>query len=198
LDQVRASDVLVIGSAGFTFPRDASRRDFVRQVDAVDVDPAVKDIAEREFLREPLSPKVRFLPLSARYAVRRLAQEHRRYGFTLVDAFIGRGIPDELVTVEFFGDVRAVSDRTALNVIMDHKLESNFARGLLAAFRQAFGAAHVRRVKPNDTGTTNILVTSWAAPGSSQWTDAAAEPYRDDRNRADRDHVYMMWNSDEE
>lgn len=192
LEETRASRVLVIGAAGFTFPRDVARLDAARRVDAVDVDPAVKRIAEREFLRAPLPGNVRFLPLSARYAVRRLRQDGARYGFAFIDAYFGKGIPDELVTLEFFRDVRLVSERVAANIVMDRAMESRFARNTLETFRAACGGAWVRDVKPGDEDETNILVTNWAAGGSKRW-EGRGEIYRDDRNAADRDHVEMIW-----
>jgi len=192
LRETRAAKVLVIGSAGFTFPRDAAMLPFVRRIDAVDVDPVVKQVAEREFLRQLLPARVHFLPLSARYAVRRLHRDGERYGFAFIDAYFGKGIPDELVTVEFFRDVRAVSDHVAANVIMDRDLESAFGRSVLASFREAFGDAWVTDVKAGESAITNIMVTNWPSGGATRW-DGAGAPYRDDRNAADRDHVAMVW-----
>src|SRR5258708_35139978 len=109
---------------------------------------------------------MRFLPLSARYAVRRLLKDAQHYGFTLVDAYFGKGIPDELVTMEFFRDIRVVSERTAINVVMDRDMDSDFAKNLLASFREAFGGVWVKDVRPGDEYLTNVLVTSWAVSGS--------------------------------
>ncbi len=188
-----AKDALVIGSAGFTFPRDVAKVPGIARVDAVDVDPSVKQIAERSFLEAPLPDKVRFLPQSARFAVRRLARDKERYGFTFVDTYFAKGIPDELVTFEFFRDVRAISDRTVVNAVMDRALESAFARNLLASFREAFGGVWLIDARPNDDAfLTNMLVLSWPAPGSQQW-EGTGRVYRDDRNHADRDRVALMW-----
>lgn len=192
LTQSRASRVLVIGAAGFNFPRDISVRPEVLQIDAVDVDPAVKRIAEQHFLGTPLSPKVHFLPLSARYAVRRLQRDGRQYGFTLVDAYFGKGMPDELVTVEFFRDVHRISSHTSMNAIMDRDLESAFTLNLLSSFRDAFGGVWLTDVAPGDSYLTNFLVTSWPVEGSTPWT-GRGEVYHDDRNSADQDHVQMVW-----
>ena len=195
LAETKPETVLVIGAAGFTFPRDAANFAGVRRVDAVDVDPVVRDIAERRFLRQRLPPKVRFLPLSARYAVRKLRKDGERYGFTLVDAYFGKSIPDELVTAEFFKDLRLVSGRTAVNVQMDPAMDSAFAKNVLASFREAFGAAWVMDPRPikDDSDLINILVTSWPASGSAPW-NGAGDVYRDNKNTADRDHVDMVWN----
>jgi spermidine synthase len=197
LVETNPETVLVIGAAGFTFPRDAANFPGVKQVDAVDVDPVVREVAERNFLRQPLPSQIHFLPLSARYAVRRLRAEGRRYGFTLVDAYFGKGIPDELVTTEFFKDLRLVSERTAVNVQMDRPMRSAFAKNVLASFREAFGAVWVKDVRPGaaDSDLTNILVTSWATGDAAQW-NGTGEVYRDDRNTADRDHVKLVWNAE--
>ncbi len=196
LAETGASEVLVIGSAGFNLPRDAARSNAIRQIDAVDVDPSVKPIAERYFLRQSLSSKIRFLPLSARFAVRKLNRENRRYGFTMIDAYFGKGIPDELVTVEFFRDVRAISEHTLVNAGLDRSLESAFARNLLATFRDAFGDAWIIDAKPGEQDEiTNILILSWPAQGSTHW-NGSGNVYRDDRNSADRDRVALMWGED--
>ena len=97
-----------------------------------------------------------------------------------------------MVTVEFFRDIRLVSERTAANIVMDRAMQSAFARNTLAGFREAFGEAWVRDVRPGDDDLTNILVTSWPVKGSARW-NGSGELYRDDRNSADRDHVEMVW-----
>jgi predicted membrane-bound spermidine synthase len=196
LAEINPAQVLVIGSAGFTFPRDAANLAAVKQVDAIDVDPVVRRIAEVEFLKRPLSSKIRFLPLSARYAVRKLQADGKRYGFTLVDAYCGRGIPNELVTVEFYKELRPVSEHTAINVILDPHLDSAFARNLLASIREAFGAVWVKRAKRGESDLTNILVSDWAVDGAAPWT-GKGDVYRDDRNTADRDHVELMWGGED-
>ena len=191
-EQFQPERTLVIGAAGFTFPRDIARLAGVKQVDAVDVDPAVGDVAQRYFLKAALPAKVRFLPLSARYAVRKLHAGGARYGFTFIDAYFGKGIPDELVTAEFFRDVRLVSERTAANIVLDREMESAFARNTLQSFREAFGGVWVKQVKSGDDDLTNILVTDFPFDGAARWSGAGAA-YHDDRNNADRDHIAMVW-----
>jgi hypothetical protein len=191
LEQFQPERTLVIGAAGFTFPRDIARLAAVKQVDAVDVDPLVGDIAQQYFLKSALPAKVRFLPLSARYAVHKL-HGGARYGFTFIDAYFGKGIPDELVTVEFFRDVRLVSERTAANMVLDREMDSAFARNTLESFREAFGGVWVKQVKSGDDDLTNMLVTDFPFDGAARWS-GAGEAYHDDRNNADRDHIAMVW-----
>ena len=189
----RSESVLAVGAAGFTFPRDAAGMPFVKQVDAVDVDSVVLSIAEQHFLLSPVPSKVRFLPLSARGALRQFREQGRRYGFTLLDAYSGMGIPEELLTIEFFSQVRAVSDRVAANIIMDSEAESDFARNVLASFRHVFGRVWIKDLDPNgDSYTSNVMVTNWDLDGSEEW-NGRGRIYTDDRNSGDGDHVKMMW-----
>jgi predicted membrane-bound spermidine synthase len=190
-----SESVLAIGSAGFTFPRDAAAMPFVKQVDAVDVDPEVYRIAESEFLLQRLPAKIHFYPMSGRDALRRFLKTGKRYGFTLLDAYSGMGIPDELLTLEFLGGIRSISERTAANIIMDREVESEFALNALATFRKAFGRAWIKDVFPGDSDRTNILVTNWPHTGSKEWMGVGTV-YTDNRTTADRDHVNMVWGSE--
>ncbi len=188
-----AEQALVIGAAGFTFPRDAARLGSVKRVDAIDVDPIVKQVAEQHFLQHQLSPKIRFLPLSARcthYADS--GQTAFTAGSHSSTPCFARGIPEELTTAEFFRDVRGIADRTAANVVMDRDMESPIARNLLATFRQEFGAVWTSDVVPGDDEKTNVHVTNCPAQGSARWNGSGAV-YHDDRNSSDHDHVEMIW-----
>ena len=192
LQQSRADSLLVIGAAGFNLPRDASTLPFVKVIDAVDVDPAVKPVSEQYFLRQALPRLIRFFPLSARYAARKFGREGRRYGFTFLDAYFGQGIPEELVTLDFFEDVRRISDRTVANLITDRDLDSDFSRNFLATFGQAFGAVWIVDVAPGDSYSANFLISSWPIEGAALWSGTGT-PYRDDRNRAAWEYVLMKW-----
>jgi predicted membrane-bound spermidine synthase len=187
-----ADTLLVMGAAGFNLPRDASTLPRMKAIDAVDVDPAVKPISERYFLHQALPAKIRFYPLSARYAVRRLLRDGHHYGFTFLDAYFGQGIPEELVTLEFFDQVRKLSDKTVANLITDSDLDTDFSHNFLATFREAFGQVWVLNVAPSDSYFANLLVSSWPIQGAVQW-NGKGTPYRDDRNAAAREHVAMKW-----
>jgi len=77
-------------------------------------------------------------------------------------------------------------------MILDTDLESEFARNVLASFREAFGGVWVKDVDRRDSDLTNYLVTNWSVEGSSPW-HGAGRTYSDNRNSADRDHISMIW-----
>jgi hypothetical protein len=111
----------------------------------------------------------------------------------LLDAYSGMGIPEELLTIEFFSDVQAVSIRVAANIIMDSEADSDFASNVLASFRHVFGRVSIKDLDPNgDSYTSNVMVTNWDLDGSAEW-NGRGRIYTDDRNSGDRDHVNMIW-----
>jgi spermidine synthase len=167
----------------------------VERIDAVDVDPAVREVAEHQFLKTALPAKIRFLAISARYALRRFRAQGVSYGFTLLDAYSGKAIPDELLTREFLSDVRAVSKQTVANIILDRDADSQFAKNALATFRSVFGRVWIKDVNPGDSDFTNYLVSSWEMPGSQEWRGSGAI-YTDNRENANREHVRMIWADD--
>ena len=91
--------------------------------------------------------------------------------------------------------MRAVSARTAANVILDRAAESDFAKNVLATFRQVFGQVWIKDVNPGDSDLTNYMITDWPIAGSAEWT-GAGRIYLDDRNSADRDHTRMIWSEE--
>ena len=50
----------------------------------------------------------------------------------------------------------------------------------------------VAQVRSGDEDLTNVLVTDFPALGSTEW-NGSGQPYHDDRNSADRDHIAMVW-----
>jgi spermidine synthase len=126
------------------YPYEISQFSFVEHIDAVDIDPKVKEVAEQYLLQEKLSPKVQFIPESARYAVRRLAQEGKQYDLIIVDAFMGKSVPAELVTQEFIQDLKKLtpSNTVLRNMILDNNLESTFAKRFLITIQCVFASVY--------------------------------------------------------
>jgi len=91
---------LFIGAGGGVGPRAFHMHDAEMEIDVVDVDQAVLDIAKSDFYLDD-SPKIRTIAADGRTFVRNAADGH--YDCIILDAFtIGGRIPFHLATREFF------------------------------------------------------------------------------------------------
>ena len=169
-------DILVLGAGGFTL----SHREPTNRYTYVDIDPAIRDIAEKHFLREPARGE--FIADDAR---RFVATTERRFDAVIVDVYSSHtSIPGHLVTREFWEDARRVlkPDGVMLaNLILDGKLETPYARNLLATIDSVFGRCAVE-VLHTTQALANVEVACFASS-----RPAATGIYVDEKNRADLD-----------
>jgi predicted membrane-bound spermidine synthase len=172
----RGRRILVLGAGGFTLSHREPDNDYTY----VDIDPAVRALAEREFLREPM--RGRFVAADAR---RYVADTAERFDAVVVDAYSAlTSVPAHLLTREFWQDTRRVlsADGTMVaNLIVDPRLASPYARTLLATIQSVYGPCAVE-ILFRDRPQTNVLVQCFAGPPPE-----AVEPYTDERNRAELD-----------
>lgn len=169
-------EILVLGAGGFTL----SHNEALNRYTYVDIDPAIRAIAERDFLKE--SARGEFIATDAR---RFVVETQRRFDAVVVDVYSSRtSIPGHLVTREFWTDTRrALKPGGAMlaNLILDGPLASPYARNLLATIESAYGRCAVE-VLNKSAPRSNVIVTCFAgAPGD------AARIYVDERNLADLD-----------
>ncbi len=176
--QFRDRAILVLGAGGFTL----SHREPGNRYTYVDIDPAIRKIAEEHFLREPARGE--FIADDAR---RFVATSERRFDAVVVDVYSSHtSIPSHLVTREFWAGTRRIlkPDGVLLaNLILDGKLETPYARNLLATIDSVFGRCAVDVLHKAET-LANVVVTCFA---SSQPAPAAI--YVDEKNRADLDRA---------
>ena len=173
---LRDKSVLVLGGGGFTL----SHREPSNHYTYVDIDPKIRGIAETRFLREPIRGD--FVVDDARRYVRATA---RRFDAVVVDVFSSHtSIPGHLVTREFWQDARralAPDGVLLANLILDGRLETPYARNLLATLDSVFGRCGVE-VLHRGQPLSNVLVI---CHGSSR--SGPVSPYTDERNGADVD-----------
>lgn len=171
-------DILVLGAGGFTL----SHREPLNRYTYVDIDPAIRDIAEKHFLREPARGE--FIVDDAR---RFVATSERRFDAVVVDVYSSHtSIPSHLVTREFWAGTRRVlkPDGVLLaNLILDGKLETPYARNLLATIDSVFGRCAVDLLHKGKT-LANVEVSCFASS-----RPAETGIYVDEKNRADIDRV---------
>jgi spermidine synthase len=174
---LRDKRIAVLGGGGFTLSHREPLNDYVY----VDIDPAVREVAEREFLGTPV--RGRFIAADAR---RFVADTDERFDAVVVDAFSAlTSIPAHLVTREFWQGTRRVlaADGVMLaNLILDARLATPYARNLLATIQSVYGQCAVE-ILFRDRPQSNVLVQCFADAREP----APAEPYTDERNRADID-----------
>ena len=193
-EKLRPQRILVIGTAWFTYPYQLSKLDYVEQIDAVDIDPRVKQIAEEYFLEETLSEKITFLPQSARYVVNQAIRNGKTYDLILIDAYNGKTLPDELATREFFAWLDQLAPREGIiaNFILDSTLDSNLAKNVLHTRRDVFWHAWILNVTKNSLQTfDNFIVT--AVSHTPLYTNFTTpwQLYTDDRRTTETDLVTM-------
>lgn len=136
---LQPENVLVIWTAWFTYPYEISQLDAVKSIDAIDIDPSVKRIAEEHFLDTQLSDKITFYPQSARYFINQAIKNNKTYDLILVDAFNGKTLPNELLTYEFYDSLQTIADpeRIVFNMILDRDLTSNLSKNIITTLTQA-------------------------------------------------------------
>jgi predicted membrane-bound spermidine synthase len=182
--------VLVIGAAGFSIPEMLAKRGV--EIVAVDIDPAVKTIAETHMLERPLSNRIEFVPISARRAVRQLETRGERFDACVLDAYAGRSIMPEVVTLEFFGSLKPLCARVFMNALLDPGQRSSFASNLFTTMRQVWPGVHWREVtRLRQAKVINVVVTD-QPQAEYQSEPRAGRVYTDDRNSADADFV-ALW-----
>jgi predicted membrane-bound spermidine synthase len=179
----RGQRILVLGAGGFTL----SLKDESNRYTYVDIDPAIRELAERHFLRHPVRGE--FIADDARRFVHRLASDRSQepYAAVVVDVYSSHtAIPPHLVTREFWADTRhaLTADGVLLvNLILDPKLQSPYARNLLATIDSVYGRCAVEVLhKERPLSNVEVLCHASSAPG-------VAQVYRDERNGADVDWV---------
>ena len=175
---LRGREILVLGAGGFTL----SHREPENRYTYVDIDPAIRAIAERHFLREPARGE--FIADDAR---RFVATTDRRFAAVVVDVYSSHtSIPSHLVTREFWEGTRRVLEPDGVliaNLILDGRLETPYARNLLATIESVFGRCAVdvlHKGKP----LANVAVACFASS-----RPAPTGIYVDEKNAADLDRA---------
>ncbi|WP_181179596.1 spermidine synthase, partial [Methylibium rhizosphaerae] len=149
----------------------------------VDIDPHIRFVAERQFIRGPING--RFVAEDAR---RFVARTQERFDAVVVDVYTSsNAIPGHLLTVEFWRAARRVLSADGVvmaNLVLDPALRSVFARNVLSTIEQELGRCAVE-VLQRQWAASNVVVT--CLPGQQELRHA--RPYTDERSSADLDRA---------
>ncbi|WP_114973793.1 fused MFS/spermidine synthase [Rhodoferax ferrireducens] len=171
-------DILVLGAGGFTL----SHRELSNRYTYVDIDPKIRAIAEQRFLKGPMHGS--FIVDDARRFVR---STDRKFEAVVVDVFSSHtSIPGHLVTREFWQDTRRILTPQGvllINLILDGRLETPYARNLLATIESVYGRCAVE-VLHKTQPQSNVIVSCYNSSRPGQ-----GAPYTDERNGADVDRA---------
>ncbi len=127
--------VLVIGAGGFTLGLD----DPINTYHYVDIDPQLKEIAEKDFLDRPLNENQIFHPVPAESFV---IEKGEKFDLIVIDAFQGdTTLPENLVTQDFFARVknRLKDDGIVVcNFVLNPAFGDDFAKNLDTTMRSVY------------------------------------------------------------
>lgn len=182
--EVRPENILLLGGAGFTYPQEISAEDFVKNIDVVDVDGVVKEIAEKHFLQKPLSEKIDFHPISGRYFLNQSIRAGKQYDLTFVDVYFGKlTIPNEFLTQEFFRNLGTITkdQKVVFNMIFDTPLASEFVTNTFTTLKSVYGEVYYKKVSNGDLPFTNYIVSMYPFENYELWRGETGEVYTDDQ-----------------
>jgi len=167
--------VLVLGAGGFTL---TAKQEYGAQFTYVDIDPAIKDIAEQQFLGAPI--KGHFVAKDARLF---LKQTEALWDIIIVDLYTNAGtIPLHTSTIEFFdlvGSKLKPQGTAAINLSADPTLVDRYAQRMDHTIRQALSRC-VTDITNYNGFHANILYFC----GPPTHPKPALEVYRDQTTQA--------------
>jgi len=135
--------VLIIGLGGGALPRAISHYIPEAEIDVVDIDPEVVEVAERFFMFTT-GEMVRVHIGDGRTFIQKMAKDSlgKRYDMVILDAFNSSSIPRHLITKEFLKEVIQVLDPkgvVAANVLVDNRL----FHSMLKTYRKVFKRCYI-------------------------------------------------------
>ncbi len=132
--------VLIIGLGGGTLPMTIEKLFPNAQIDTVELDEAVLQVAKKWFYYKASSRQKTHL-LDGRVFVKRPLRLKHNYNLIILDAFNGDYIPEHLMTMEFFDEIKALLGINGLliaNTFSNNKLYHHES----VTYQRIFGNFH--------------------------------------------------------
>ncbi|MDR2269128.1 MAG: fused MFS/spermidine synthase [Rickettsiales bacterium] len=160
-------EILVLGAGGFTVGNLDERNNYT----FVDINSAMRDVAERHFLKKKLSANKRFVVQDAGQFLRTTSA---KYDLVLMDIFSRWSIPESAITNDFMSWMKSVlkpGGIIAMNIIASPAFGDEFARKLDNTIRSVFPHNLSRQIIGDYNGwkpieDTNLLYIYFDSPNS--------------------------------
>ena len=144
-------EILVVGSGGFT----VGLADTVNHYTFVDIDPALKNVAQTHFLLQDLSPNKQFAVASARAFVHSASKQ---YDLIILDTYTNQlAIPAETTTREYLQEVKKLLKPEAI-LVANIIASPNFADAFSVRYDNTFSGVFPKHSR-QWVGATNPLKT---------------------------------------
>lgn len=177
--------VLVVGLGGGSIPTAFHQMFPAAQIDVVEIDPAVVDVAKR-FFGFAESERMKVSVKDARVFVKQAGMFGRKYDYIVLDAFNGDYIPEHLMTKEWLEECKRILADDGVLVANTFSV-SQLYHNESATYEAAFG--WLRNVKENSGN--RIVLTGNIEPVSR--TDLIAAAKKMDAGRYERFGFTPEW-----
>lgn len=189
--------VLLIWTAGFTYPAELQNESRLERIDAIDIDGEFLELSQKYLLEQKLNDKVVFHSDSARYFLRQAIAKWEQYDLVVLDAYNGRFVPAELATVDFFHDVKQVCGDECMvlsNLIMDYDMESDFSKGIIGAMQSVWSNLWMQKLHSGWQSLGNSIIATYEFEWSEEINNIALRALpTDNKNNLEKDLVDMWW-----
>jgi len=165
-----AQKTLMIGGAGYSYPRDFLRNHPLATMDVVEIDPTMTELARKYFFLKD-DPRLKIFHEDARTFLRKT---NEKYDVIFMDAFWGATPPYYLTTKEFWQQTKNVLNRDGaiiINLVSAIEGErSNFLKSEKKTLEEVFEQVEVFKLgKKEDIKEQNLLVVAFASKQMANW-----------------------------
>ena len=177
--------ILIIGLGGGTLPKTFHQMFPEAQVDSVEIDPAVVDVAKRFFDFEE-SENVKVIERDGRVYVKQAMRFNRQYDYIILDAFNGDYIPEHLMTKEWLEEVKSILAPGGV-LIANTFSASRLYHNESVTYEAAFG--WIRNIKQS-SGNRVIITGNFEPVSRAEFIARAAQM---DQEKFERFGFDLMW-----
>lgn len=165
---------LIIGGAGYSFPKDYLRSYPQARIDVVEIDPQMTQIA-RDFFRLKDDPRMTIIHEDGRMFINRAPTA--KYDAILMDAFGSLfSVPTHLTTIEAVTNIhRILKDDGVVIFNLGSAISgggSHFLQSELRTYRTVFPSVYVFKVRPDypDSKLQNLIIVASKTPSGRLWS----------------------------